>query len=80
MDHQNGKDELIDQLEWDWINDKGKLVPPGQYKCFLKVHAISGKKKHALSAPLQVTHVKRTVVLRFSREAEIHASRINTSD
>lgn len=72
----SGKDQLIDRLEWDWKNEIGEVVAPGQYKCFLQVKAKSGKEKHALSLPVQITRVKRTIVLRFSQDLETHANNL----
>jgi len=72
-----GKEELVDQLAWDWKNQFGEVVAPGTYHCFLQIQALSGKEIKANSQPIQVTRVERTVAIRFKNEAELQYSKGN---
>jgi len=71
-----GKDRLPDQMEWDWKNEWGELVTPGQYLCSLTVRAMSGQGKTSKSLPIKISRLNRTVYLRFSKKTKLQASKI----
>lgn len=71
-----GKDKLPDQMEWDWKNEWGELVLPGQYSCSLTVKAMSGLEKSSKSLPINITRLNRSVDLRFTQESQLQASKI----
>jgi len=72
-----GEDKLPKQLEWNWKNDRGELVLPGRYKCTLQMKAKSGREMSISSQPLQVIHVKRSIILRFKHQHQIHVGKID---
>jgi len=71
-----GKDRLPDQMEWDWKNEWGELVLPGQYSCSLTVKSMSGVEKSSMSLPISITRLNRSVYLRFTQESKLQASKI----
>ncbi len=71
-----GKDRLPDQMEWDWKNEKGDVVTPGQYSCALIVKSMSGIIKSSWSVPINISRLNRTVYLRFTQESKLQANRI----
>jgi len=71
-----GNDRLPDQLIWDWRNDWGELVAPGEYSCNLSVKSLNGTEKSSTSSAIRINRVNRTVYLRFSTEPELQASNI----
>jgi len=66
----NGRDKLPAGLEWDWKDKQGVLVAPGRYLCALTLQAMSGQKKISVSSPIQIMRLNRTVLLRFSLDAQ----------
>lgn len=71
-----GKDRLPDQMEWDWKNEWGELVLPGQYSCSLTVKSMTGLEKSTQSMPIKITRLNRSVYLRFTQESNLQASKI----
>lgn len=60
-----GKDRLPETLVWNWQNETGHVVPPGNYTGMLQMEAKSGKTITAQAPALAVQFIKRTVNLRF---------------
>lgn len=73
-----GTDKLPDLLEWDWKNNWGELVAPGQYICSLDVIGMSGQQKTAKSTTVSIKRLNRTISLRFSTEMPLHANKLTT--
>jgi hypothetical protein len=71
-----GKDRLPDQMEWDWKNEWGELVLPGQYLCSLTVKSMTGLEKSSQSLPINISRLNRAVYLRFTQESKLQASKI----
>jgi len=75
----SGKEKLPEQLEWDWRNKWGELVPSGQYICILTLRSVRGRKRASVSQQLAITHIKRTTTLRFRREPQMLISKIHST-
>jgi len=71
-----GTDRLPELLEWDWKNEWGELVMPGQYICSLSVISMTGTEKSSTSMPINITRLNRSVFLRFTQESKLQASKI----
>ena len=71
-----GKDRLLDRMEWDWKNEWGELVLPGQYSCSLTVKSMSGLEKSSKSLPINITRLNRSVYLRFTQQSKLQANKI----
>lgn len=71
-----GKERLPDQMEWDWKNEWGELVLPGQYLCSLTVKSISGIEKSSTTMPINITRLNRSVYLRFTQQSKMQANKI----
>ncbi|MDZ7332342.1 MAG: type IX secretion system membrane protein PorP/SprF [candidate division KSB1 bacterium] len=72
-----GIERLPEMIEWDWKDEWGVLVSPGQYSCHLVVKSLTGQERLAQSIPIHVSRTSRTVYLRFSPEKSVHASKLN---
>jgi hypothetical protein len=73
----HGNDELPELVDWDWRDKWGELLKTGQYTCSLTINSLSGQQKSAVSQPLQVLRLQRTVYLRFSQEPSLQASKLD---
>jgi hypothetical protein len=71
-----GKDRLPEQMSWDWRNEWGELVLPGQYSCSLMVRSMTGQERSASTLPINVTRLNRSVYLKFTQEPKLQASKI----
>ncbi len=72
-----GIERLPEVIEWDWKDEWGVLVAPGQYSCHLVVKSLTGQERLAQSIPITISRTSRTVYLRFSPEKSVHASKLN---
>lgn len=71
-----GKDRLPEQMSWDWRNEWGELVLPGQYSCSLMVTSMTGQERSANTLPINVTRLNRAVYLKFTQESQLQANKI----
>ncbi len=71
-----GKDRLPKQMSWDWKNEWGELVSPGQYSCLLIIRSMNGQERYANSLPINVTRLNRSVYLKFTQKPKLQASKI----
>ncbi|RMD99669.1 MAG: type IX secretion system membrane protein PorP/SprF [Calditrichaeota bacterium] len=74
-----GKGKLPEQIEWDWRDRRQKLVPPGEYFFQLVVVTTAGRKRTAISKPIHITWIKRTVFIKLNSEAEMRTSKTTKS-
>ncbi len=72
-----GIERLPEIIEWDWKDEWGVLVAPGQYSCHLVVKSLTGQERMAQSIPITISRTSRTVYLRFSPEKSVHATKLN---
>ncbi len=72
-----GKDRLPEQLDWDWRNEWGELVSPGQYSCTITIKSMSGLEKSSRSLPINVTRLNRSIYLKFTQESKLQASKLD---
>lgn len=70
----SGSGNLPTQITWDWRDDAGRLVAPGDYVCNLLVHTPRGRTYDVDSLPLRVIRIDRKVYLRFQNENEFKTS------
>jgi hypothetical protein len=61
----SGKGNLPNALEWDWRNDKGRVVSPGIYQCRLILRSKSGKVNVSAPVRLAVYLTRRQVIMNF---------------
>ena len=60
---------LPETLIWDWTDVNRKIVRPGRYTFHLKLKAKSGKSLKTDINHINVTYIKRKVMLKFQAEA-----------
>ncbi len=60
-----GSGRLPKKITWNWRDDRGRLVPPGQYVCDLRIITASGRKRRVVSEPVQVVLIRRHTRIHF---------------
>lgn len=76
----SGKGSLPKSLVWDWQDMDGHTATAGVYTGFLTVKADGNVERNARSADLPVYNIKRTVTMKFKREAEINLTKKQNQD
>ncbi|MDQ7064354.1 MAG: type IX secretion system membrane protein PorP/SprF [candidate division KSB1 bacterium] len=69
-----GSGRLPYRLTWNWRDDRGRLVQPGRYICDLRIMTTSGRERHVVSKPVQVTLIRRHVRIHFKGDPEFKTS------
>ena len=70
-----GRNRLPGKLIWDWRDENGDLVPPGEYYCDLRVITTRGKTRHSVSPPVRVVKINRKIMLKFQRKKDLRTSK-----
>ena len=76
----SGKSNLPEKLVWNWTNNQGKLVGPGQYTGILTVQGKNGTETQTLSPTFNVILNKRIVKLEFKSAPKQMLSKFDESD
>lgn len=71
-----GTKTLPERIEWDWRDDHGRLLRPGTYVFLLGARTTFGNIRRAKSEPVQVSLIRRKVILKFTRKPETLTSRV----
>ncbi len=72
-----GSGRLPYKISWNWRDDRGRLVPPGQYVCDLQVLTTSGRRHRVLSEPVQVVWIRRHVRIHFKSAPDYKTTHSN---
>lgn len=65
-----GDGKLPAEIEWDWRDDDGQLIAPGEYIAHLKATTVYDNERVAVQGPLKVVLKKRKVFLKFGSEPQ----------